>query len=151
MNATDKQKRMIHSLCRKCGIPEGERREMLRGNFGVNSTRDLSRHQASELIDFLKGSVIPGEAETELDKWRKRLIASIGGMLRMLHLEKQDKEANMEFIKAIACRASRYKQFNEIPKTRLQSLYNAFNNSQADLKGTRTTIDQLVNKLSLMN
>jgi hypothetical protein len=151
MNATDKQKKMIHSLCRKNGMQEEERREMLRGNFGVNSTRELSRHQASELIGFLQGSVIPCEAETELDKWRKRLIASIGGMLRILHREKPGREENMAFIKAIACRAGGYKRFNAIPRARLQSLYNAFNNSQDDLKGARITIDQMVNELSLMN
>ena len=151
MIATDNQKRMIHTLCRQSGISEEERREMLQGNFGVDSTRDLNKSQASALIQFLTDESLPTAAEVNLDKWRKRLIASIGGMLRTLNKEKPTRRENMVYIKSIACRAGGYNQFNAIPPKRLQSLYNAFNNSQKDLKGARVTIDQFVSELISMN
>jgi len=151
MTVTNDQKRMIHTLCYKSGIEEEQRREMLRGNFGVESTSNLSKSQARELIELLKGETLPTKAEADKDLYRKRLMASIGNMLRLLNKEKPTRQENMQYIKNIACRAGGYKSFNAIPPKRLQSLYNAFNNTQKDLKSARVTIDQLVNELALMN
>lgn len=65
----------------------------------------------------------------ELDVWRKRLIASVGGWLTAT-----GKQGGMEVIKAIACRAAQKDDFNAIPKQQLVSLYNAFVQKQKDLK-----------------
>lgn len=67
--------------------------------------------------------------DAALDKKRKRVIAAIFGMF-----EKMNKTVNAEYVKAIACRASSYKNFNDIPSARLDSLYNAFLNAQKDLQ-----------------
>jgi len=151
MTATDNQKRMIHTLCRQAGISDEERKAMLQNNYDVDSTRHLNKTQAGELIRKLKVETTPTKAEENLNIWRKRLMASIGAMLRLLNNEKPTPAENITFIKSIACRAGGYQHFNAIPPKRLQSLYNAFNNSQKDLKGTRITVDQIVNELSLLN
>lgn len=65
----------------------------------------------------------------ELDQWRKRLIASIGGWMQL-----SGKEGGIEAIKAIACRAAGKSDFNDIPKGKLVSLYNAFLQKQNDLQ-----------------
>ncbi|MDR2836528.1 MAG: hypothetical protein LBV69_10135 [Bacteroidales bacterium] len=69
--------------------------------------------------------------DIELDKWRKRLIASIGGWLKLTN---QTGNNEIEQIKKIACNASGFAKFNEIPKQRLISLYYAFNQKQKDIK-----------------
>lgn len=66
---------------------------------------------------------------SELNQWRKRLIASIGGWLQL-----SGKEGGIEAIKAIACRAAGKSDFNDIPKGKLVSLYNAFLLKQNDLQ-----------------
>ena len=66
---------------------------------------------------------------SELNQWRKRLIASIGGWLQL-----SGKEGGIEAIKAIACRAAGKSDFNDIPKGKLVSLYNAFLQKQNDLQ-----------------
>lgn len=65
----------------------------------------------------------------DLNIWRKRLIAAIGGWLTMT-----GKQGGLEMIKAIACRAAQKDDFNAIPKGQLVSLYNAFVQKQKDLK-----------------
>lgn len=65
----------------------------------------------------------------DLNIWRKRLIASIGGWLTAT-----GKQGGLEMIKAIACRAAQKDDFNAIPKQQLVSLYNAFVQKQKDLK-----------------
>ena len=44
------------------------------------------------------------------------------------------KEGGIEAIKAIACRAAGKSDFNDIPKGKLVSLYNAFLQKQNDLQ-----------------
>jgi hypothetical protein len=43
------------------------------------------------------------------------------------------KNPSIDYLKAIACRASKAKDFNKIPPARLKSLYNSFLNAQKDL------------------
>lgn len=69
----------------------------------------------------------------EMDRWRKRLIASIGGWMRL-----SGKEGGIEAIKAVACRAAGKGDFNAIPKGQLVSLYNAFLQKQKDVKNVNT-------------
>ncbi|MDE5575500.1 MAG: hypothetical protein K2I87_07295 [Bacteroidales bacterium] len=70
---------------------------------------------------------------TDLNVWRKRLIAAIGGWLRMT-----GRQDGLEIIKGIACRAAKKDDFNAIPKQQLVSLYNAFLQRQKDLKTVKT-------------
>lgn len=64
----------------------------------------------------------------EMNLKRKRLIAAIFGVLKLLN-----KKPTMAYVKSIACRAAKVKDFNDIPSERLNSLYNAFLNAQKDL------------------
>lgn len=66
---------------------------------------------------------------SEMNQWRKRLIASIGGWMRL-----SGKEGGIEAIKAVACRAAGKSDFNNIPKGQLVSLYNAFLLKQKDIQ-----------------
>ena len=69
----------------------------------------------------------------DLNVWRKRLIAAIGGWLRMT-----GRQDGLEMIKGIACRAAQKDDFNAIPKQQLVSLYNAFLQRQKDFKTVKT-------------
>jgi hypothetical protein len=40
----------------------------------------------------------------------------------------------MEYVKAVACRATRHERFNEIPVARPTNLYHAFTNKAKDVK-----------------
>ena len=64
----------------------------------------------------------------EADRLRKRVIASIGGWLRLT-----GKQHTIDTIKSIACRATGYSDFNKIPNERLRNLYNTFRNKQKDM------------------
>lgn len=64
----------------------------------------------------------------EMNLKRKRLIGAIFGVLKLLN-----KKPTMAYVKSIACRAAKVKDFNDIPSERLNSLYNAFLNAQKDL------------------
>ena len=89
------------------------------------SARELKPKEINDLCRALNGQNPQGY--TELDKKKKRLLAVVFGMF-----EKMGKEVSMDYVKGIACRAARVKDFNQIPSERLVSLYNAFLNAQKD-------------------
>ena len=113
----------LHVLRGKLGMSDDEYRCMLSGNFGVTSSVDLSAHQLIDLVNTLEKQAEPELAE--MDKWRKRVIASISG-----YLDSQGIERNIDKVKAIACRASGCSRFNAIPKQNLISVYYTFKNKQ---------------------
>lgn len=80
------------------------------------------------------------------DKLRKRVIAAIGGYLQLT-----GQDADIRYIKAIACRATGYENFNAIPTERLRNVYNAFVKQQNDFKAVGELNRERLNKLSLMN
>lgn len=71
------------------------------------------------------------------DVWRKRLIAAIGGYLSL-----KDERADIDRIKAVACRAAGKDDFNRIGMAQLRSLYNAFVKQQKDLRNVQALIKQ---------
>lgn len=117
----------LHTLLGRLGFDKESKQHLLISNYGVTSSIDLNSKQLAELCDNLECQLNP--QKKELDKYRKRLIAAIGGWLVKL-----GKENEIKTIKAIACRAAETKSFNEIPLERLRSLYNAFANKQKDLQ-----------------
>jgi len=52
--ATDAQKKLIHALLKERGISEEEYRKLLREKFGVSSSLELTKEEATELIEILK-------------------------------------------------------------------------------------------------
>jgi hypothetical protein len=136
--------RKFHTLCGKLGMSEEEKRAMV-WSCAVESSRDLTAHDLMDLCDKLEKTLNPSFAE--MDKWRKRLMASIGGWLKAMGRRGDD----IKVIKAIACRASGKDNFNDIPLERLRSLYNAFRNKMQDMEAVKwITVDEL-NALTISN
>ena len=135
-NIMDKQKkwllRQFHTLCGRLHLSAGEKAAIIEG-YGVESSADSGNDDLLTLCRALEGRL--DKDALKMDRLRKQAIAAIGGWLRM-----QGKEESIARIKAIACRATRYENFNKIPAERLRNLYNTFLNKQKDSK----TIDELV-------
>lgn len=89
----------------------------------TDSAKNLSPNEIDVLCDFYERN-----SSEALNRKRKRVIAAIFGMFK-----KMNKSVTIEYVKSIACRASKYDRFNDIPSTRLDSLYSAFLNAQKDL------------------
>lgn len=135
--------RKLHALLSKLPDPEGAKEE-IKDAYCVVSTTDLSDEQLRCICTGLSLSSDP--AKTEMDKWRKRLIASIGAWLNALN-----RDSNINIIKGIACRAAGAQAFNKIPKERLRSLYNAFNNKSKDLQSVAELTAIELDYLSISN
>lgn len=117
--------RKFHTLCSVLCMST-EDKETLIGSYGVESSADINTHDLIDLCNKLARQADTGYAK--MNTLRKRLMAAIGEYLTAM-----DKESNAEIIKAIACRASGYTDFNKIPEDRLRSLYNAFLKYRKDL------------------
>lgn len=118
--------RKYHCLLRKAGVSNDEKMVLL-ASYGVESSKDLSVYELTELCHKL--DMQTNKSAEEANKWRRRVMAAIGG-----YLEAMGQESNAKVITAIACRASRYNKFNDIPVDQLRSLYNAFKKRTKTLK-----------------
>lgn len=76
-----------------------------------------------------------GSPINSADKWRKRVMAAIGGYLTL-----SGKETSAALIKGIACQAAQVGDFNKISTAKLRNLYNSFLVQQNDLKNVQQTI-----------
>ncbi|WP_304747787.1 hypothetical protein [uncultured Alistipes sp.] len=125
----DKQQKWLlrhfHTLCTRLGMTEEEKRALIDG-YGVESSKDIDNHDLMDLCHTLELQLNKGAKEA--DRLRKRVIASIGGWLRLT-----GKQHTIDTIKSIACRATGYSDFNKIPNERLRNLYNTFRNKQKDM------------------
>ncbi len=117
--------RQFHTLCTRLGMTEEEKRALI-GGYGVESSKDIDNHDLMDLCHTLELQLNKGVKEADI--LRKRVIASIGGWLRLT-----GKQHNIDTIKGIACRATGYQSFNKIPAERLRNLYNTFRNKQKDM------------------
>ena len=117
--------RQFHTLCTRLGMTEEEKRALIEG-YGVERSKDLDNHDLMNLCHTLELQLNKGAREA--DALRKRVIAAIGGWLRLT-----GKSHNIDTIKSIACRASGYSDFNKIPTERLRNLYNCFLKKQKDM------------------
>jgi len=133
----------FHTLCTKTGVSVDEKAAMI-GSFGVESSRDLSNAQLQRVCDVLDKRLNPELAE--LDKWRKRVIASVNGWLSMTSQPK-----TIDRIKGIACRATGKHEFNEIPKERLINVYYSFLKKQQDFKRVSKMTSEDLELLSSLN
>lgn len=106
-------------------------------SFGVESTKDLTDEELQQAIDSLSG---------EADKWRKRVIAAIFGWCNHLGLGYDIKK-----VKAIACRATSYKRFNQIPVSRLRDLYYEFVRKSRTTVGAKNFKEEMINYIENRN
>ena len=133
----------FHTLCTRIGMSVDDKAALI-GGFGVESSRYLSVDQLQRACDALDKKLNPELAE--IDKWRKRVIASINGWLTLTSQTK-----NIEKIKGIACRATGYKGFNEIPKDRLFNIYYSFLKKQHDFKAVGGIVKEEFETLTYLN
>lgn len=135
--------RKFHTLCGQLGISDEEKRDIVR-SYGYDSSRDLTAHDLMDICDKLDRLLHPDFAE--MDKWRKRLMGSIGGWLKAM-----GRTSDANTIKSIACRAAKKTRFNEIPLGQLRSLYYAFLRQSKDMAVLRKiTLDEF-DALSILN
>lgn len=125
----------FHTLLGKAGMDEFDKRSIL-ADFGVTSSKDLSVHQLIEVCDVL--NTLANPQLFEMDKLRKRVIASIGAYLRVMH-----ETESIEKIKFIACRAAGTKNFNDISANKLRAVYNAFN----EQKNRMISVSQITSQI----
>lgn len=119
--------RKFHSLCARLGL-DADMKLALLGDYGVESSKDLTNAELTQLCDRLNGILSPEDARR--DRMRKRVIASIGGWLRLIG--KGDEGTS--YIKSVACRAAGVDDFNRIGLERLTTIYNMFLKKQKDAK-----------------
>lgn len=117
----------FHTLCARLNMDADMKLALISG-YGVESSKDLTNAELLELCDRLNEILNPEDAKT--DKMRKRVIAAIGGWLRMIG--KGDEGIN--YIKGVACQAAKVDNFNKIPLERLTTIYNMFLRKQKDAK-----------------
>jgi hypothetical protein len=131
MHTTDLRHRALvrkfHALCHKAGLTDSERYAIVE-SFGKESSKNMSISQLAEACDKLL-QVVNKKVDVEMDKWRKRTMASVGGYLQLL-----GKTSNAEIVKGIAERATGIAHFNNIPLDRLRNIYYAFLKKQTDFK-----------------
>jgi hypothetical protein len=155
MNFRGKQKKelikMYHTRTGALGLGDELKREMLWRNFKVQSSRDLTVEQLVELCSRLYDegnipNVVCNDDYKELDKWRKRVMAAIGGYLLATH-----RQGGSDIIKAIACRAAEYKRFNDIPLSKLRAVYGEFVRQTKALKSARNVVVEDLQELASLN
>lgn len=126
----------FHTLLRAAGMDD-EDKETILHNYGVKSSKELSISDLTIICDKLYAMSNP--KLMELNKLRKRVMASVGGYLREMGYNE-----GSDVIKKIACRASQCKEFNDIPAEKLRALYNAFNHYKKAMINVRDITEVLL-------
>lgn len=124
--------RQFHTLCSRLRLSIEEKTAIIEG-CGVESSAEIPHDMLLMICRELEMRLDAGALR--MDRLRKQAIAAIGGWLRQ-----QGKPENIATIKAIACRATKYDNFNRIPAERLRNVYSTFLNKQKDAR----MIDELV-------
>ena len=132
-----------HTLATKIGLDKSDKAAILE-SYGVDSSLDLSVRELTELCGVLERDNSP--KAPELDKLRKQVMASIGGWLKTIA-----QESDAQRIKAIACRATGHRRFNDIPAERLRNIYHTFLNKQKDFKAVKQITAEELEYLSFLN
>ena len=126
----------FHTLCARLNMDADMKLALISG-YGVESSKDLTNAELLELCDHLNEILNPEDAKT--DKMRKRVIAAIGGWLRMIG--KGDEGIN--YIKGVACQAAKTYNFNKISLERLTTIYNMFLRKQKDAKSVNEVVGKI--------
>ena len=124
----------FHTLCSVLGLSEDEKRAIVE-SYGVESSRDMDTHDLINVCANLSDQANKKSGTGDLDKLRKRVMASIGSYLHSV-----GKESNASIIKGIACRATGYEEFNKIPRERLRNIIATFNNKVKDKQGVNDVL-----------
>lgn len=130
--------RTFHTLCGALGMSKEEKKELIK-RYGVESSADIDTHELIDLCNALSKELDKRQG-VNLSLLRKRVLACIGGWL---DLTKPGLEYNTDYIKAIACKATGCKDFNKIPRQRLQNVYNTFLDKQRDYKAISSILENM--------
>ena len=136
--------RKFHSLCYRLNLSADDKLALLSA-YDVESSVDLSNTELTELCDRLNEILNPKDAK--LDKMRKRVLAAIGGWLRMIG--KGDE--GMTYIKGVACQAAKVDNFNKISLERLTTIYNMFLKKQRDAKSVNEVAGRIAYEVRFGN
>ena len=128
----------FHTLCSVLGLSEDEKRAIVE-SYGVESSRDMDTHDLINVCAHLSEQANKKSGDGELDKLRKRAMASIGSYLKSV-----GNAVNASVIKGIACRATGYESFNKIPRERLRNLIATFNNKVKDKEGVENAVAMMM-------
>lgn len=128
--------RKYHSLCFRLNMSAADKLALM-GSYGVESSKDLTNEELTQICDRLNELLNPADAKR--DKMRKRVIASIGGWLRLIGKGNDD----VDYIKGVACRAAQVENFNRISLERLTTIYNMFLKRQKDAKAIDAVAGQI--------
>lgn len=143
----DKQRdyllKKFHILCGQAGLQSYEKAALV-GGYGKTTSADLTVQDLLDVVDKLEKQLNPDLVD--MDVWRKRVIAAIGGFLNLLK-----RSQNINEIKAIACRATEYESFNRIPKQRLINIYYAFVAKQKDMKAATRVAESEIDIMTILN
>jgi len=126
----------FHTLCSRLNMTADDKLALL-GGYGVESSKDLSNEELTQICDYLNDIINPEDAKR--DKMRKRVIAAIGGWLRLIGKGNE----GVAYIKSVACRAAKVKNFNHISLDRLTTIYNMFLKRQKDAKAINEVAGQI--------
>lgn len=124
----------FHTLCGVCGMTRDEKAALV-SSYGVESSADIDTHDLIDICAMLSRQA----GKPDMDRLRKRTIAAIGGYLRLT-----GRSENLQLIQGIACRATGYEKFNQIPAERLRNLYSCFSNKQKDIKAVEGLAEALM-------
>lgn len=132
--------RLLKIMSDASGLPADELREQLVEQFTDGRTKSLTQTEATEyslMIGAMEAQATEKPDEANADLWRKRVMGSIGGWLR-LKAEAGEIDDEAAVIKAIACRAAGCTDFNKIPLSKLRAVYYEFLEKQKIAKRTET-------------
>ena len=138
MNTIEKNK-LIKKYHAICAVTETDidMRSRLMNSYNVTSISELDEAKIEKLINELQR--IP-------DMWRKKVMASIGGWLKL-----QNIEGTGDLIKGIACRASGNVNFNKITVPRLRDIYYEFLHKQDIAKSANAVKALIVAEIASKN
>lgn len=114
--------RRYYNLCRRFDLEECERKEILQA-YKVENSVDLDKNQLIEICEILERLINPKMPETEA--MRRKVIASIGGLLKTLNVEE-----NINMIKVMACNKAGHISFDEIPICKLRKIDREYRDQQ---------------------
>lgn len=123
----------FYALLHKMGISAEDRRYFLadytEGRFtSLSEMHSKAPNYYYQMLRDMQAS-ISNQKQSVADKWRKRVLAAIGG-----YHSKIGRDSGFAYSKATACRATGYDDFNKIPVSRLQNIYSMYCNKQEDFK-----------------
>ena len=140
------QKRLLkkfHTLLAKAGVDAAGKEAILSG-YGVESSKELTAYELLEVCNKLDKMINPKVAE--LDRWRKRVIASIFNYFGALGIR-----SDMNRVKGTAARAASVETFNDIPLEQLRAVYSAFTKKAKTVEQVDVVTEEMLKEISSQN